>query len=530
MVTIIGALLAGLGLFFAGLQILTEHLKRLSGRRLRTLVARYTRHPLLGALWGGAFIVVTQSGPATMFIIVSMLRSGLMSVRQALPMIIGLNVSGGLIVLVLVIDIRLAVLFLLGLAGVLYDGRPRSLARSLVGVAFGIAMLFFGLDLMNQSVAPLAREAWFTDLLAWTRGSYLLGFVIGCILSFVVQSSIAVTAVALAFQNAGAFGPAEALMLIYGANAGSSLLTLALSVNLRGQSKQVAMYQTFYNLAGAAVLVPLLYLEVWTSAPLMLALLERLADGADTRLALAFLLFNLVPALLLMPVIGPSVALLQRIWPDTEVEVASRPKYLHEHAADDPDTAMDLVALEQARLVGYLSQMFDGLRGDRPAGFEPIHEAFGILGGTVRETIDDLASGRRLPSASYDRLNALLGFQHSLDAAAATVAGIAREHRQLAASAAGRRFGASLVEGLDSIVLTLCDVLRGHDAGDRDLLAAMTADDGNGMKAVRAAYLAEERGLGADERLRLLALANHAERLIWLLGDMGRSEAAIAAA
>lgn len=530
MVTIIGTLLAGLGLFFAGLQILTEHLKRLSGRRLRTVVERYTRNPLVGALCGGAFAVVTQSGAATMFIIVSMLRSGLMTIRQAMPMIIGLNVFGALIVLVLVIDIRLSVLFLLGFAGVTYSGDARTLRGSLIGVLLGIAMLFFGLDLMNESVSPLAGAAWFSDLLTWTRGSYMVGFLIGCILSFVVQSSIAVTAVVLAFQHAGMFGAGESLMLIYGANAGSSLLTLALSIHLKGQSKQIAMYQTCYNLAGAAVLVPLLYIEVWTGAPLMLALLELLSDDPDTRIAIAFVLFNLVPAFALMPSVGPSVRLLRRLWPDTEVEIASRPKYLHGHAADDPDTAMDLVALEQTRLVSYLSRMFDALREDRPQGaFEQIIEAYGILGTTIRETIDDLGSGRRLTERSYDRLNALLSFQHALDGAAETMSGMAREQRLLATSDAGRRFTGAIVEGIDTIVLMLCDVLREHDQGDRDLLAAITSDDGNGMKAVRKAYLAEERGLEADERLRLLALSNHAERLIWLLGYMGKSEPAISA-
>ncbi len=61
------------------------------------------------------------------------------------------------------------------------------------------------------------------------------------------------------------------------------------------------------------------------------------------------------------------------------------------------------------------------------------------------------------------------------------------------------------------------------------MLALMTDDQGNGMKGVRAAYLAEERAVDPDDRLRLLAVANHAERLIWLVGDMGRSEPAIAA-
>ncbi|GHD52089.1 hypothetical protein GCM10017083_27290 [Thalassobaculum fulvum] len=522
-------LLAGLGLFFGGLQLLTENLKRLSGRRLRTLVARYTRSTLMGVLWGGAFIAVTQSGAATMFIIVSMMRSGMMAVRQAMPMIVGVNIVGALIVLILVVDIKLAVLCLIGVAGVLYKADSRSTAASLVGALFGVAMLFFGLDVMNGSVAPLADEAWFADLLSWTRGSYLLGFVIGCALSFVVQSSIAVMAVVLAFEHSGIFGLGESVMIVYGANAGSSLLTLLLSVGLKGQARQIAMFQTFYNIAGAALLVPLFYVELWFDAPLMLAAIRMITDDVGGQIAAAFILFNLIPGAILLPLLTPATALLQRLWPDTEVEVASRPKYLHEHAADDPDTGMDLVALEQARLVQYLSRMFDALRPGRPAAaFGQIQEAFGILGGTVRETLDDLGAGRRLSEDSYERLNALLSFQHSLEAAAATLSGIAREQRTLVSTEVGRRFSAAIVEGLDTIVLTLGDVLQSHDPADRAMLAAMTSDEGNGIRGVRSAYLAEDRNLEPDERLRLLAAANHAERLIWLLGDLGRYEAVVA--
>lgn len=524
MISILSALLAGLGLFFGGLQILTENMKRLSSRRLRTLVARYTRTPLMGALWGGAFVVVTQSGAATMFIIVSLLRSGMMTVRQAMPMIIGLNIFGALIVLVLVVDIRLAVLLLTGLAGILYKADSRNTVGSIIGAVFGIALLFFGLSMMNESVAPLSKETWFSGLLVWTQGSFMLGFLIGCVLSVVVQSSLAVMAVVLAFEYSGIFGIGESVMIVYGANAGSSLLTWVLSLNLRGQARQIAMYQTFYNLAAAVVLVPLFYVEIWFGVPLMLASIRAITSDIGGQIAAAFIIFNLIPGLLLLPLLSVTASLLQRLWPDTEAEVASRPRYLHEHAADDPETAMDLVALEQARLVGYLSRMFGAIRADGEEGsFGQIREAFGILGTTVRETIDDLAAGSRLSEASYERLNGLLSFQHSLDAASAALSGVERERLALRGSSKGQRFLASVVEGVDTIVLTLVDALRDRDPDDQALLESMTSDDGNGLKSVRSAYLAEEPGLDSEDRMRLLAVANHAERLIWLLGDMGRS-------
>ncbi len=84
MILVAASLIAGLGMFFVGLYFLTEHLKMLSGRRLRERIATWTKQPLLGVMWGGVFIAITQSTAATMFILISMMRSGMMTVKQAL--------------------------------------------------------------------------------------------------------------------------------------------------------------------------------------------------------------------------------------------------------------------------------------------------------------------------------------------------------------------------------------------------------------------------------------------------------------
>src|SRR3546814_12987857 len=100
----------------------------------------------------------------------------------------------------------------------------------------------------------------------------------------------------------------------------------------------------------------------------MLALLEAISDDPATRVAVAFLLFNVVPGILLLPIVSPTVVLLQRLWPDTDGEIASRPKYTHERDAVDPATAKELVAPEQGRTVGYLSRERDAMRGGTAAG------------------------------------------------------------------------------------------------------------------------------------------------------------------
>ena len=87
----------------------------------------------------------------------------------------------------------------------------------------------------------------------------------------------------------------------------------------------------------------------------------------------------------------------------------------------------------------------------------------------------------------------------------------------------GARFVGSAVEGLDTILLTLIDVARARTTEDADLLNMMTSEDGNGVANVRSAYLAEESELKLENRMKLLAAANHCERLIWLFGSLGRS-------
>ncbi|MEE8350850.1 MAG: Na/Pi symporter, partial [Rhodospirillales bacterium] len=454
MILVAASLIAGLGLFFVGLYFLTEHLKMLSGRRLRERIAAWTKKPLLGVMWGGVFIAITQSTAATMFILISMMRSGMMTVRQALPMIIGVNMAAGAIVLILVIDIKVAILLLLGIAGIVYTNDRARAYRALAGALFGISLLFFGLNTMQEGVAPLSQMAWFEGLLEWTKGNYILGFAIGAVLSLVVQSSIAVVVLTIAFQKAGLFSLTESIMVVYGANVGSSILSLILSASMSGQSKQIAMYQTAYNFAGAIILIPVFYLEVYKSYPLVQAFTEWAAAGAGGQIATVNLIFNALPGVVLFVILGLSARLLARFWPETLEEQASKPKYLHDHAAEDPDSAVDLIELEQTRLIEFISTSFDTQRGSGDTSkLAAFQEASKTLGGTIKEAISDMSTRHRLTTDAYERLNILLNLQHSLEAANETIGGLANEFQALRESQYGARFVRSAVEGLDAIVM-----------------------------------------------------------------------------
>lgn len=521
MISAAASLLAGLGLFFVGLHFLTDHLKMLSGRRLRERVASLTKHPLMGVFWGGVLIAVTQSTAVTTFILIGMLRSGMTKVRQTLPIIIGTNMIAGVIVLVLVFDVKIGIFFLLGLAGFLYTNYSARRLRTVAGAVFGIGLLFLGLNTMQAGVAPLADAPWFEAALQWTRGSYVLGFIIGAALSFLVQSSLAVVVLTIALQQAGLFSLSEAIMVVYGANVGSSFLTLVLSYNLSGQSKQIAMFQTSFNFVGAIFLVPLFYLEMYGGVPLVKTATEAMSASGGTQIAIVNLIFNAVPGVVLFIGMAPFARLLMRFWPETFEEQASKPKYLHDYAASDPHTALRLIELEQTRLVETLSSAFSAMREDaNRQQLSAIYEAFKTLSSTIRDCVSDL-SGRHLSADAYEQLNRVLHLQHSLETACEEVSRLGGRLQTLRQSVSGARFAKVAVEGVDAILMMLMDVAKERKAEYAGLLETITSDDG--IVRVRKAYLAEESELDTSGRWQLLSASNHCERLIWLFGILGHS-------
>jgi phosphate:Na+ symporter len=530
MALVVGSLLAGLGLFFVGLKLLTDHLKQLSGRRLRERVARWTRNRWLGVLWGGLFIAITQSSAATTFILVGMIRSGMMPVSQSFPIIIGVNVLGGLIVLLLVIDIKIAVLVLLGIAGLTFANQAGGRLKQVAGVLLGISVMFFGLYAMREGVAPLSETEWFEGLLKWTRDSYLLGFAIGTLLSFLLQSGIATIVLAIAFQAAGLFTLAETMMMVYGAHAGSACLTLALSWNLKGQARQVAMYQVSLNLLGVMILLPLFYIEIHGGIPLMKALTEWITPDPDAQVGVITILFNSIAGIVLFLTLKPSVRLVGALWPESFEEQASKPRYLYSGASQDPDTALDLIELEQVRLLEFLSRCLDTQRddGDR-AKLASYRASFAALDESIRESIAELSSRRQLTPEVYERLSIILELQHALQAGNEAIGALCEQLRQLQKSQYGMRFTVVAIEGLDTILLSLIEVAKERASEEFALLESMTSEGAKGLKSVRAAYLAEEHRLEPAQRPLLLAAAGHCERLIWLFGEIGRRYMALKA-
>ena len=506
------------------MSLLTDNLKQLSGKALREKIAQWTDKKLQGLLWGGVLIAITQSTAAATFILIGMMKSGMMSVKKAMPMIIGFNMFAGVIVLILVIDIKTFVFVVLGIAALLFTSDSAYKFKNISGAVLGMAILFLGLITMQNGVAPLSSEPWFKESIEFAQGSYLLAFAIGALLTLLVQSSLAVIVFSVAFERAGLLSMNEVMMIVYGSNVGSSVLTYFLSSKLTGNAKQVAMFQVAYNNVGALILVPMFYIEIYMHVPLVKAFIEAVSSNTGTQIAVTFLVFNAIPGFVLYFFISPIADWYQKIWPESIEETISKPKYIHKQMIEDPSSAIDLIHLEQNRLLEIISTSFNTLReGKDTLERKLFHEAFETLSATINETITELTSRAPLSPMEYSKINLILNNQHLLESVNSSLEKLGSDLNAIKTLQAGEQFSNVVIEGLDTILLTLIDIAKEKDEFDIDIIAIMTSSEGKGIAKIRSAYLDEENGVDTAGKMLLLSATNLTERLIHDFGQISNN-------
>ena len=526
MSTILATLIAGLGLFFTGVHLVSTHLKQLTSRRFRLLVSKWSENGWLAGLWGALSGTVAQSSAAVAFIVVSLISSGMMPVRNGIPIILWSNPGASTIVFLAVLRIELLALYLLGVSGISFAfEKPRNY-RSLVGAIFGISLLLYGLSLIRTGAAPVAENEWFQELLIQSSVSQGLSFMAGALFAFVAQSAAVASVVAITLMKGGLFNIDQTMMIIYGSNMGSSCIAWFLSTGLKGTAKQVVMSQVFFNFVGVIIFFPLFFLEVYMGLPLVKAGVTSLTTHIEQQMALVYLLFNLVTCVVLSLALNPYYRILQRLWPPTREENESKATFIYEIALNDPETAMDLVEREQLRLVKRFPIYMGGLRTTLSAGeqfnFPSVHDPFKSVSTEVQSFLNELHA-KDLPRDSSDRFLNLLNRQNLIDSIEDNVYQMAGSVYRLNRSDNLKEQILNFVEGLDAILLTAVDAVKGLDKSDVETLIQITSDRSGLMEKIRETYLSGEHQLGPEEKSLLLYITNLFELIVWLLRRLGNS-------
>ena len=513
--TPVGSLVLGLGLFFLGMQLAGENLRRLSSGSYHPLGARFGGSPWAAGLVGIAFGAMMQSATAVTFVATSLVASGVMRADVARPVIVWCNVGLTVLAFLVTLSIHNLVAIVVGLSGIAAGMLRRRLWKAGALLALGLSLILFGLQTMSEGVAPVRDQAWFQQLLDVTAAAPAAAFAAGTLIAMLLQSNTGATLLIVTLAAAGTFTLPQAMMLIYGTNLGAIALRALLAADLTGTARQLVRLEDLFCLWSGVLMCALYALERGAGVPLVAAAVTATGAALPLQLALVFLLSNLLPALTMTPALGWCAALLARLWPPAPGEHAAVPRYLTSAALGDPGTALGLVAREVARLFQHIRPMLSQPAAER----DRAAESATTLAGRIEAFIDDLAQ-RELSAADGARLTMLrdaLSSGHLLLESALTLAHAAGELTAEPAAAVCAR----LRTAADELIALASQALAGDQPDATARLREQARAHGPFVGAVRADCLA----VSADPSIKvaLLAVLSDFERVAWVLHRLAKA-------
>ena len=312
------SLLGGLALFLFGMQLMGESLEKRTGTRLKPILEQLTSSPVKGVLLGAGITAVIQSSSATTVMTVGFVNSGIMTLRQAISVVMGANIGTTVTAWLLsLIGIKsssfLVSLFkpatfspLLAFAGIVMLLTSRR-KKDLAGILLGFAILMFGMNQMSGAVSGLAENQGFVSLV--TLFSHpVLGVLVGALVTAVLQSSSASVGILQALATTGSVSYASAIPIIMGQNIGTCVTAIIASIGANSNAKRVAAVHLMFNLIGTVLFLALFYLA---NSFIRFAFVGQAASALG--IAVIHSIFNVSTVIVLFPFIDRLEAMARRM-------------------------------------------------------------------------------------------------------------------------------------------------------------------------------------------------------------------------
>lgn len=356
-------LIGGLAFFLYGISIMSSGLEKIAGGKLEKLLKKMTSSPLKGLLLGAGITAVIQSSSATTVMLIGLVNSGLMDLSQTISVIIGTNIGTTITAWILSlsgIDAGASTLLkllkpesftpILAFIGVCMIMAAKSNKNKSIGsVMIGFAILMFGMGLMSSSMSPLAENETFRNTMV-AFSNPILGFIVGLILTIVIQSSSAAVGILQALSLVGGVSWGAAIPIILGQNLGTCISAVLASIGVNTNAKRVAIVHVLFNSIGALILLPLFYIA---NAIFHFAFVST--DINPAGVAIVHSTYNILTAVMLFKFIKFLEQSAIKIIPDSNKDT-SKKVFLDERLLNTPTLAISecfVKTIEMAEMVQY---------------------------------------------------------------------------------------------------------------------------------------------------------------------------------
>ena len=340
-------LIGGLGMFLYGMNVMGDGLQKAAGARLKKIIELLTSNVIMGVLVGMVVTMIVQSSSATTVMVVGFVNAGIMSLPQAIGVIMGANIGTTITAQLVSLDVDFLAPVALGVGIILYMFSNKTKTKHLAEIFLGFGILFVGMDFMKDAVKPLAEFQGFTDMLANFGHNPILGVLMGFAITVIVQSSSASMGMLLALASEGLIPLAAALPILYGENIGTCVTSLLSSIGASRNAKRAAIMHLTFNVIGSLIFMLAL------SRPISAIVTNIDPNDVARQIANAHTLFNIINVLLLLPFNKLIVKLALKLVPTIETEEDDDSKvikYIDERMIETPSIALANLLKEVSRM------------------------------------------------------------------------------------------------------------------------------------------------------------------------------------
>lgn len=364
-ITDVLALLGGLALFLYGMQMMSTGLEAAAGNRMKSILEKLTSNRVKGVLVGAAITAVIQSSSATTVMVVGFVNSGLMTLKQAVWVIMGANIGTTITGQLIALDIgAIAPLFAIAGVGAIMFIKSEKV-HHISSIFAGLGILFMGMDMMGAAMSPLKESEAFISLMT-KFDNPLLGILVGALFTAVIQSSSASVGILQALASTGMIPLSSAVFVLFGQNIGTCITAVLASIGMKVNAKRTTVIHPLFNIIGTVLFTVICLVTPYVTW------IEAMTPGDPVaQIANAHTVFNIVTTLLLLPFGTHMANIAVRILPDSK-------------KADDEDLRLKYIRpFESSYAIGHsavaVSQVRDEVNRMRDMVAKNISDSFDSL-------------------------------------------------------------------------------------------------------------------------------------------------------
>lgn len=304
------SLLGGVGLFLYGMTIMSTGLKNACGENLRVILEHATKNKVISVVVGIAITMLIQSSSATDVMVIGFVNSGLMSLTQAIGVIMGANIGTTITAQITAFNLSAYAPMILFVGAVMYLFVKKDMVKYIGSVIMGFGMLFEGIALMKAAIAPLAETEAFINMISALENPFLI-VLFGVLFTALLQSSSSATVIFQAFAVQGIITYETSVFLVIGAAIGSVTPNILASLTMSRNGKRTALLNLMFNLIRAAILMTLILIF-----PQILTVIKSLSpDNVARQIANTHTIFAIFAVLVMLPFSDYIVKLTQKLLP-----------------------------------------------------------------------------------------------------------------------------------------------------------------------------------------------------------------------